>query len=101
MFFLLFPHLCPSVVPRFVDDHGNLLRCPLRHLDFRYRAAAYLGGGAAEEGPLELDGLAMRPAAESRYVITARVLGCHEVVPACVFVLLMFGRECWSVELGP
>lgn len=62
---LLLPHLCTSVVPRFVDDDGDLLGGPLRHLDFRHRAAAYLGGGAAEEAPLELDGLAMGPTAES------------------------------------
>lgn len=78
----MIPHLCPGVIPRFVDDNGDLLGSPLRHLDFRYGAAANLGGGAAEEGPLELDGLAMGSAAVSRYVIAARVVRCDVVVPA-------------------
>lgn len=81
---LLLPHLCPGVVPRFVDDYVDLLGSSLRHLNLRYRAAAYLGGGAAEEGPLELDGLAMGAAAESHTIVAAMIFCCDVVVPAWV-----------------
>lgn len=91
---LLRPHLCPSVVPRFVDVDRDFLSGPLRHLDFRHRAAAYLSGGAAEEGPLKLDGLALRPTAESHTIIAARVLRRDKVIPArCVFSWIC-AREC-------
>jgi len=40
-------HLCPSIVPRFIDDDRDLLGGALRNLDLCYGAAANLRGWAA------------------------------------------------------
>ena len=78
---LLLGHLGPSVIPRFIDDDRDLLRCAFCDPDLCYCAAANLSRRAAQERPLELDGLPMGSAAEGIAVVTAWVFRGHEVVP--------------------